>query len=277
MKKLILIFFITLSIISYSSPEGKAYIASFNICRLGENKKNYKELSKILTMVDIIGLIEVSNKEGIETLITEIEKYSKEKWKYHISPYPVGTKKYKEYYAYIWKKNKVKFVKSNGFYKEENNEFIREPYGATFKIKNFDFTFVLIHSIYGKHKSFRIAEAMNLYKVYNYFQSQNKNEQDILIGGDFNLSVRNEGFEKLLSHTDKIVNTISPNMKTTIGTKGFANQYDNIFLSTKYTKEYTGISGGIDTTNKNYKYTRKYISDHIPIFIEANITSEDDD
>ena len=277
MKKLILIFLLIFSFTSYSSPKDRAYISSFNVLRLGEAKKNYKELSKIITMLDLVGLVEVQNREGLETLVDALEKHTHEKWGYHISPYPVGSKKYKEYYAYVWKKDKVKFVKSNGFYKEKYNEFIREPYGATFKIGNFDFTFILLHAIYGKHKDDRVLEAMQLANVYDYFQNQDKHEQDILIGGDFNLSVRNEGFKKLLNHKDNIINTISPNMKTTIGTKGFANQYDNIFLSKKYTREYTGNSGGIDTTNGDYKYTRKYISDHIPVFIEVDISLKDDD
>lgn len=276
MKKLIIALFIILSGILWGSPEGKVYIGSFNALRLGESKKDYKELSNILVLLDIIGLVEVSNREGVETLVDELEKNTKEKWEYHISPYPVGTKKYKEYYAYIWKKDKVRFLKSRGFYDDKGDRFIREPYGADFKAGEFDFTFVIIHSIYGKNKSVRIAEAMNLDKVYDYFQNLDKKENDIIIGGDFNLSVRSQGFENLLNHRDKITNCISPNMKTTIGTKGYANQYDNIFISKIYTKEYTGKSGGIDTANGNYKKTRQTISDHIPVFIEADITQDDD-
>ena len=276
MKKILTIFFIFVSLTIYSSPKEKAYIGSFNALRLGESEKDYKELSNILVLLDLIGLEEVSNREGVETLVDELEKNTHEKWNYHISHYPVGTKKYKEYYAYIWKENKVKFLKSKGFYKDNGDKFIREPYGVDFKIGEFDFTFVIIHSIYGKNKSVRTAEAMNLDKVYDYFQSSDEKENDIIIGGDFNLSVRSEGFKNLLSHRDKITNCISPNMKTTIGTKGYANQYDNIFISEIYTKEYTGRSGGIDTANGNYKKTRKLISDHIPVFIEVN-TSKDDD
>ena len=276
MKKFIITLFIVLSGILYGAPEGKAYVAVFNAFRLGETKKDYKELSKILAMLDVIGLVEVSNKEGVETLVDELSEYTKEKWLYHISPYPVGTKKYKEYYAYIWKRDKTDFIKSRGFYDDKGDKFIREPYGADFKIGEFDFTFVIIHSLYGKNKSVRIAEAMNLDKVYDYFQDMDKRENDVIIGGDFNLSVRSEGFSNLLNHKDKIVNCISPNMKTTIGTKGYANQYDNIFISKIYTNEYTGKSGGIDTANGRYKETRKNISDHIPVFIEVDITSDDD-
>ncbi len=276
MKKIVLYIFLIFSVFSYSAPEGKAYVASFNALRLGETQKNYKEMSYILVMLDIIGLTEVSNRKGVETLVDELEKYTHEKWDYHISPYPVGTRKYKEYYAYIWKRDKVDFVQSRGFYNDKGDKFIREPYGADFKIGEFDFTFVIIHSIYGKNKSVRIAEAMNLDRVYDYFQNLDEKENDILIGGDFNLSVRSEGFNNLLNHKDRIVNCISPNMKTTIGTKGYANQYDNIFISEIYTKEYTGNSGGIDTANGRYKETRETISDHIPVFIEVDITEDDD-
>lgn len=276
MKKILAMFFIFVSLAVYASPEERAYIGSFNALHLGEAKKDYKELSNILVLLDIIGLQEVSNREGVENLVDELEKNTHEKWDYHISPYPVGTKKYKEYYAYIWKKDKVNFIKPRGFYKDKGDKFIREPYGADFKIGEFDFTFVIIHAIYGKNKSVRTAEAENLPKVYDYFQDLDEKENDIIIGGDFNLSVRSEGFYNLLNHNDKIINCISPNMKTTIGTKGYANQYDNIFISQIYTKEFTGRSGGIDTANGNYKKTREFISDHIPVFIEVD-TSKDDD
>lgn len=93
MKKILTIFFIFVSMAVYGSPDGKAYIGSFNALHLGESKKDYKELSNILVLLDIIGLQEVSNREGVETLVDELEKNTNEKWEYHISPYPVGTKK----------------------------------------------------------------------------------------------------------------------------------------------------------------------------------------
>jgi len=282
MKSIFLTIFISIYFISFSannpyfSKDSTAYISSFNVLRLGQNQKNYTELASIVSEFDIIGLIEVSNKNGVEKLVDNMNKISKEKWDYHIASYPVGTRKYKEYYAYVYKINRVKFIKSRGYFKDKNNDFIREPYGADFKINNFDFTFILLHSIYGKRKSFRVAEAEALPKVYEYFQNLDKKENDILIGGDFNLSIRNEGFKSLLSHRDNVINCISPNLKTTIGTKKLANQYDNIFVSKKYTKEYNNISGTIDYTNGNYEYCRKYISDHLPIFIEVNTDSDDD-
>ena len=204
MKKLILGFFILLQTIIFSD-ENIGYISSFNILRLGANEKNYKEVGKILSSFDIVGLEEVFSEAGVQKVVDELEKVTNVDWDYHMTSYPVGTKKYKEQYAYVFRTDRVKFLKSRGYFKDRQNDFIREPYGADFKIGNMDFTFVLLHSIYGDKKSFRVAEANSLRKVYDYFQDMDKEENDIIIGGDFNLSVRDSGFKNLLSHQDKII------------------------------------------------------------------------
>ncbi|MDX8335491.1 endonuclease/exonuclease/phosphatase family protein [Cetobacterium sp. C33] len=261
---------------SATPSEEKAYIGSFNTLRLGKNQKDYEHLARSIEAFDIVGLVEVMNKSGLYKLLSEVQKISNSKWGYEISPYPVGTDEYKEYYAFLYKKDKVKFIKSEGFYPDEKDEFIREPYGATFKINNFDFTFVLIHSIYGKKVSQRQYEASKIIDVYNYFQNLDPNESDILIGGDFNLPANDSSFENLLSHKDEIIYSLDPSIKTTIGTKGFANSYDNIFLSKKYTQEFKGNSGALDITRNDFIKTRKEVSDHLPIFIVVDTDFDDD-
>ncbi|WP_297406201.1 LuxR family transcriptional regulator, partial [uncultured Cetobacterium sp.] len=176
----------------------EAYIASFNTLRLGKNRKDYIYLAKAIQPFDLIGLVEVMNKKGIEKLTQNLNNISNDKWDYILSPYPVGTDNYKEYYGYIFKKDKVKHIKNIGYYPDYGNKFIREPFGANFKINNFDFTFVLAHSIYGKKISQRQFEANEMVNVYNYFQNKDPKENDILIGGDFNLPGNNTGFSKLL-------------------------------------------------------------------------------
>ncbi|MEG1807618.1 MAG: endonuclease/exonuclease/phosphatase family protein [Cetobacterium sp.] len=278
-RKLLLIFivlnFFTL-LFSDEKPLTQAYIASFNTLRLGKGDKDYTHLAKSVEPFDIVGLVEVMNKKGVHKLLSEIEKVSDDKWSYFIAPYPVGTDEYKEYYAYIYKKDKVEFIKSEGYYPDPGDKFIREPFGATFKIGNFDFTFVLLHSIYGKKVSQRQFEANQLVNVYNYFQDLDGQENDILIGGDFNLSANDSAFKNLLAHKDKIVYTLDPSIKTTIGTKGFANSYDNIFLSKKYTQEFKGKSGALDITKEDYIKTRKEVSDHLPIFLIVDTEHDDD-
>ena len=274
--KLLSIIFALFFILSTLSLAAEAYIASFNILRLGAVKKDIVQTAKILKGFDIVGLVEVINRNGVEELVDELNKQSDEKWDYHISPFGVGSSKYKEYFAYIYKKDKVKFIKSEGFYKNGKSSLLREPYGATFQIGNFDFTFVLVHTIYGNNESQRKAENYKMVDVYNYFQDRDEKENDIFIAGDFNLYALDESFKPLYKHADKITYAIDPAIKTTIGAKGRANSYDNFFFSQKYSQEFTGSSGALDFSGDNPKLMREIISDHIPVFIVVE-TSKDDD
>ena len=274
--KLLSIIFTLFFILSTLSLADEAYIASFNILRLGAAKKDMVQTAKILEGFDIVGLVEVINRDGVEELVDELNKQSDEKWDYHISPFGVGSSKYKEYFAYIYKKDKVKFIKSEGFYKNGKSSLLREPYGATFQIGNFDFTFVLVHTIYGNNESQRKAENYKMVDVYNYFQDRDEKENDIFIAGDFNLYALDESFRPLYKHADKITYAIDPAIKTTIGAKGRANSYDNFFFSQKYSQEFTGSSGALDFSEDNPKLMREIVSDHIPVFIVVE-TSKDDD
>ena len=265
--------FFSLSVLSLAD---ETYIASFNILRLGAAKKDMVQTAKILKGSDIVGLVEVINRDGVEELVDELNKQSDEKWDYHISPFGVGSSKYKEYFAYVYKKDKVKFIKSEGFYKNGKSSLLREPYGATFQIGNFDFTLVLVHTIYGNNEAQRKAENFKMVDVYEYFQDRDTKENDIFIAGDFNLYALDESFRPLYKHADKITYAIDPAIKTTIGTKGRANSYDNFFFSQKYTQEFTGSSGALDFSGDNPKLMREIISDHIPVFIVVE-TSKDDD
>ena len=274
--KLLSIIFALFFILSTLSLADEAYIASFNILRLGAAKKDMVQTAKILKGFDIVGLVEVINRNGVEELVDELNKQSDEKWDYHISPFGVGSSKYKEYFAYVYKKDKVKFIKSEGFYKNGKSSLLREPYGATFQIGNFDFTFVLVHTIYGNNESQRKAENYKMVDVYNYFQDRDEKENDIFIAGDFNLYALDESFRPLYKHADKITYAIDPAIKTTIGAKGRANSYDNFFFSQKYSQEFTGSSGALDFSGDNPKLMREIVSDHIPVFIVVE-TSKDDD
>ena len=82
----------------------------------------------------------------------------------------------------------------------------------------------------------------------------------------------------MYKHRDKITYAIDPAIKTTIGTKGRANSYDNfLFLVKKYTTEFTGSSGASRFFQKKiHNFMRQIISDHIPVFIVVE-TSKDDD
>ena len=165
-----LFFLIFCSFLSFSSDT--ALIASFNSLKLGENQKDYYQFSKVISKFDLIGLEEVMNENSLKIVKKNLESITNSKWEYHISEYSVGSSEYKEYYAYIWRKEKVSMEKVIGFYQEKDpNDFMREPYGVKFKIGNFDFIYVLAHSIFGSRERERILEAARYILVYDYESS----------------------------------------------------------------------------------------------------------
>ncbi|WP_231723209.1 endonuclease/exonuclease/phosphatase family protein [Caviibacter abscessus] len=254
MKKIFII--LLFSFITFSE---KISIASFNIARLGESKKDYKALVKIIKKFDIIALEEVMNEDGIITLN---EKLGKE-YDYILSK-AVGSKKYKEHYAIIYKKSKVNEIKNIGVYNDKKDDFIREPSAFYIKSNKFDFVLIPVHSIFGDDPKKRMIEASKYVEVYDYFLDKT-NEEDIIILGDFNLPANDKAFLNLKKKN--MVNIINPEKnKTTLSKKGLANSYDNMFLNLEKTKEFTNTFGVYDFTKNNYEDIRKYVSDHLLIF-----------
>ncbi len=244
--------------------------------KLGENQKDYYQFSKVISKFDLIGLEEVMNENSLKIVKKNLESITNSKWEYHISEYSVGSSEYKEYYAYIWRKEKVSMEKVIGFYQEKDpNDFMREPYGVKFKIGNFDFIYVLAHSIFGSRERERILEAARYILVYDYFKSIEITEKDVIIAGDFNLPANNMGFRKLLKHEDEIEFILDPEKDlTTLGKNSTVSAYDNFFISKKNIKEFTGKYGVYNYTKNNYNDIKKYISDHMPIFIEVDTSME---
>lgn len=246
-------------------------VASFNMERLGEYHKDYKALSEIISQFDLVGCIEVFNVLGIKNLM----KYLNDpKWSYHISKTNTGTKSYKEYFAYIWDNTKVKMILPLGFFSDKNNEFVRDPYACLFKAGNMDFTFVILHIVYGKSIKDREAEISHLDEIYSYFENLANGDRDIIIAGDFN-----DGDVKDFSNLkkiDSIVDVIPEGTKTTIGKKGLASEYDHIFVS-KYSKGDLVLANEDNyVKGENFIYDKKRISDHVPVYFELNLKNDTD-
>ena len=250
-------------------------IASFNALRLGEKQKDYKAFSKILANFDLIGLEEVMNEKGVKKVQAYLEKLTKEKWDYIISEDSVGSENYREYYAFIYRHDKFSETKGLGFYKEKDeNEFMREPYGAYFKAGNFDFVYIIAHSVFGDKEKQRLLEAANYVNVYEYFLKLT-DEDDIIIAGDFNTAADNMAF-KNLSDKYSVSYILEPDDNlTTLSDTKLVSSYDNFFINLKKTKEFTGNSGVYNfIKNNNYSTVKKYISDHLLIFSEYSITED---
>ena len=253
----------------------KITIASFNSMRLGEKEKNYEVMAKVLSNFDLIGIEEVMHEKGLKKLKAYLNKLTGEKWEYIISENSVGSEGYREYYGYVYRKEKFQEVRKLGFYKEKNeNEFMREPYGVYFKSGNFDFVYVICHSIFGDKEKQRLIEASNYINVYEYFLKES-GESDVIIAGDFNVPADSPAFGNLKENAG-VSYLLSPEENlTTLSDERLVSSYDNFFINKEKTKEFIGNSGVYNfVKNDNYVIIKKYISDHLPIFSEYSTEND---
>ena len=167
----------------------------------------------------------------------------------------------------------VEMTASLGHFDDPQDVIKREPYGANFRIGSFDFTFAVFHQRCGKTLDERRAEANYFGDIYAYFQNANGDEQDVLIGGDFNLPGNDYSF--LAVHSGLLSYSVDPDQATSISNEGLRNSYDNIFFEEQFVTERVG-QGVLDFTQENHSTVRQTVTDHIPVWMAFD-TSVDDD
>jgi len=247
-------------------------ICSFNIKIFSNESRNDEDLSYITDILkdyDVVAIQELRDKEIISRTISMLKEKGFS-YGYDISK-QVG-KKIKERYAFLYRNDKVNLIKRGRLYQEKNDEFIREPFYATFKAGNFDFTIITILA-----SPARRSEIIELERVYQKIQDEDPNEQDIILCGDFNFSPNDVGFDKLKS-ISTMTHLIKPPTKTTIYDK---RSVDNFWFQEEYVREFTGGHGitYFDETifNNDDKFAEIAVSDHRPIWAIFDIKKRDDD
>ena len=252
-------------------------IASFNIRVFSSNSRDDEELGYIVDVLekyDVIAVQELRDEEALERTVAMLGNRGKE-YEYEISE-KVG-RRVKELYGFLYRKGIVRKVTEGRLYEEENDEFIREPFYATFKAGNFDFTLITIHVLYGSSKAERRPEVKKLATVYQKIQDEDPAEQDIILLGDFNFPPTDEGFDNLKS-ISTMTSLIAPPSKTTITDTSL---YDNFWFQQEYVREYAGESG-VDRfdeamfSNDDHK-AKLAVSDHRPVWAKFDTGRPDDD
>lgn len=239
-------------------------IASFNIRFFSiENRdtEDFEYIAKILSKFDVIAIQELEDVEALERTMQFMRGYS----------YKVSDKVGRERYAFVYNK-RVRPLEEGRIY-GSGGKFIRDPYYATFRAGNFDFTLITVHILYGESEEARRPEVRELAKVYEYIQGKDPSENDIILLGDFNLPPTDEAFMDLKSIPSMIHLVKSPE-KTTISDKSLL---DNIWFQRKYVREYSGRYG-VYEFDRNFRSKRqaRRISDHRPVWAEFKINRDDD-
>ena len=164
-------------------------LASWNIRIMSNNIRTDAELTQIaqtLADYDFIAIVELRD-EVVLQRTQRILLQMGQAYDYEFSP-AVG-RGVKERYAFLYKKDRVSVVSPGELYPDAADgldNFSRDPYWATFRAGEFDFSVIAVHVIWGDTVGPRKSEVRALADVYQYVQEANGDEEDVLLVGDFN-------------------------------------------------------------------------------------------
>ena len=295
-------------------------IATWNIKEFGHkyedvkrSKEDLKVIADILSKYDLVVITEFMS---AQIKFTEEKKFEKVKagsdfkktlkylsgdYKYYISEIAGPGYRGDEHYAFLYREGLVEPVIGegmSGFYPDpptetrKNGTFSRDPYWATFRAGNFDFTVIVTHTHWGDGKSDPAREHEKLEAVFQHVQDKNgEDENDVILLGDFNLDPDNPKMFLNLDPNDgkpdddfrkRVDPPITPlfhgyEVKSHIFDTSL---YDNIFFQIMPVKEYTGKSGVFyfdEVIFEGHDGKAGDISDHRPVWAEFRIDLKDDD
>ena len=260
-----------------------ARIAAFNIQVFGRTKRQKEDVMAVLTKIvrefDIVLVQEIrdSSEQTASYFLQRINEMEGPKYDY-IRSERLGRTTSKEAYAYFYNSETVEFIQGSDYvYDDVNDVFEREPYIASFRSGNFDFTLVGIHT----KPDDAYSEIGNLTYVVYSILSENPNEKDVIALGDFNADGRyfdEDDFTNLFKASEfywVITNDVDTMTKTDY-------TYDRIVLmNATYSYEHIKDGAGVFYFDVEYEISNstliEKISDHYPIYAEYATGLEDDD
>lgn len=269
-------------------------IAHWNILNLGRTTP-VAERAAVVAQYDVVALTEVEHLDGLDRLHRAVEALTPAiTWQVERTPQPVGDGKAAEYYAFVYRTDRVRAADGpRGIYQEQTaSDFAREPFFATFRAGNFDFTLVVVHITWGNGGTDITEEVRRLDRVYQQVQDLSRSENDVILLGDFNTdgpgkrsfdALRSTGLQALVP-----LHTNGHPTKTTYSTKPgtvWASFYDNLWILPTATgqpgREWTG-QAGVDPIHERFYqgdhlHVRTKVSDHAPVWASFYTHLQDDD
>jgi len=258
-------------------------IASWNIHNLGAGS-DVEERAEVIAQFDVVALQEVEAIQGLDRLLTEVQKSTPGViWESVVSP-QVGDGNAAEYYAFLYRTDRVSYVTcSAGVYPEPvPDDFSREPFFATFRAGSFDFTLITVHITWGLLASLRTAECQRLADAWQYVQDLDPDENDLVLVGDFNRDRPTHSAFDDLETLGLVPLLATTGTRTTFGrTLSGGSWYDHMWIDPASTAaEWTGQSGAStpndDSSGAGCSTELKGISDHCPVWAVFSTTADDD-
>lgn len=203
-------------------------LATWNIRILSDGSRDDSELALIAPIIDRYDLVAVQELRDERVVRRLLELLPG--WEALVSD-AVG-RGVKERYAYFYRSDLVEPVGEAFVFPDPSDRFIREPYVASFRSGNFDFTLITIHLLYGKSKTDRRRELVLLDEVVDSVDFLDGEEEDQILLGDFNFDADDRGWQ-----IDRMQPVLGAEVKTTISDR---SSYDNIWIDPECSREYAG-------------------------------------
>ncbi len=249
---------------------GQISLCSWNLENFGKSKSDSAIIfiANTLKRFDVIAVVEVvagnGGAQAVARLADQLNR-SGSKWDYTISDPTTSTPNKTERYAFIWKTSKLKKIGDAWLEKKYKLEIEREPYFATFKAGEKEFTVGTFHAIT------KAAQPETEIKYFKLIPEEYPGKT-FLFCGDFNCPESNTVFTPLKTMGYK---PVFANKKTSLKQECkdgecLASEFDNIFYNSakiNFTKSAVIL---FYKSFPNLKEARK-VSDHCPVYFEFSL------
>ena len=254
-------------------------LAAWNVRVFSDKSRDSTEVKRIADVLidyDFSALVELRDEQVLKRTVMQLEAMGR-KYEYQISP-PVG-RHMKERFAFLYDPLFVTAAAPGQLYDDSadgEDDFIRDPYFATFRAGSFDFTAIVVRVVWGKVEE-RQREIQHIADVYRQVQHADANENDIILLGDFN---RNPDDSRAFARLESIPSMIRLFDLPLASHIENASLYDNIFFQSGHTSEYTGECGidkfdETDWANKDGAASQA-VSDRRPVWGRFSMNLDDD-
>lgn len=253
------------------SNQSQISICSWNLKDFGKTKSDsdIEFIANIVKVYDILSMQEVVAKDpgGAKAVARLSDALNRKgaKWDYTISNQTSGTSYKSERYAFIWKTSRVNKMGDAWLEKQFSLEIDREPFFATFKFNEKNFTLVNFHAItQSKQPETEI-------KYFKFLPAEYP-DLNLIFGGDFNCPESHSVFNPLKSMGYKPVLT---NQKTSlkkecVNDDCLKSAFDNFFYNDS--KVSFGNSGVVHFYKSFSTFSAaENISDHIPVYFRFSV------
>jgi len=264
------------------SSTDRIRVAAFNVQIFGRTKRDKPEIMAALVNItrvfDVVLIQEIrdSSETTAPIFLEMINEAEGPEYAFVSSP-RLGRTSSKEAYAYFYNTETVQFINgSDHVFNDEYDVFEREPYLASFRSGNFDFTLVGIHT----KPDDATHEIGNLTVVVQTTLDQTPDEEDIIVMGDFNAdgSYFDEDEDLHPLRAPEYHWTVTNAQDTMTKTDW---TYDRIVMTgATYGQEYVNDSTAVYYFDEILGITAELtwnVSDHYPVYAEFYTGLPDDD